>query len=45
MCFLSEMFVEIEVDSIKQARKLQATLDGCNPKLRPTDRLTDGGEV
>ena len=25
----------------KQARKLQATLDGCNPKLRPpTDLLT-----
>ena len=26
---------------MKQARKLQATLDGCNPKLRPpTDFLT-----
>ena len=26
---------------MKQARKLQATLDGCNPKLRPlTDWLT-----
>ena len=29
----------------KQARKLQATLDGCNPKLSPTYLLTDGGEV
>ena len=29
----------------KQARKLQATLDGCNLKLWPTDRPTDGGEV
>ena len=29
----------------KQARKLQATLDGCNPKLRPIDWLTDGDEV
>ena len=30
----------------EQARKLQATLDGCHRKLRPpTDRLTDGGEV
>ena len=29
----------------KQARKLQATLDGCNPKLRPTHLLTHRGEV
>ena len=29
----------------KQARKLQATLEGCNPKLWPTDWLTDGSKV
>ena len=29
----------------KQARKLQATLEGCNPKLWLTRSLTDGGEV
>ena len=29
----------------KQARKLQATLEGCNPKLSPTDSLTDMGKV
>ena len=26
-------------DDIQQARKLQATLDGCNPKLRLTELL------
>ena len=29
----------------KQARKLQATLEGCNPKLSLTDSLTDMGKV
>ena len=29
----------------KQARKLQATLEGCNPKLSLTYSLADGGEV
>ena len=29
----------------KQARKLQATLEGCNPKLSLTDSLTDVGKV
>ena len=29
----------------KQARKLQATLEGCNPKLWITHWLTDGGKV
>ena len=29
----------------KQARKLQATLEGRQPKLWPTESLTDGGEV
>ena len=30
-----------KVIEIQQARKLQATLEGCNPKLRPlTDLLT-----
>ena len=28
-----------------QARKLQAKLDGCNPKLSPTYLITDGSEV
>jgi len=30
---------------VKQARKLQATLEGCNPKLSLTDSLTDMGKV
>ena len=29
----------------KQARKLQAMLEGCNPKLSLTDSLTDMGKV
>ena len=29
----------------QQARKLQATLEGCNPKLSITYSLTDGGKV
>ena len=29
----------------QQARKLQATLEGCNPKLSLTYLLTDGGKV
>ena len=29
----------------KQARKLQATLEGCKPKLSPTDSLTDRSKV
>ena len=30
---------------LEQARKLQATLEGCNPKLSITYSLTDGGKV
>ena len=30
---------------IEQARKLQATLEGCNPKLWPSELLTHRGEV
>ena len=32
-------------DANKQARKLQATLEGCNPKLSLTHSLTDMGKV
>ena len=41
-CHFWGYFIVIEW---KQARKLQATLDGGKPKLWLTDRLTDGGEV
>ena len=33
------------VNVAKQARKLQATLEGCNPKLWLAGLLTDGGKV
>jgi len=34
-----------EIFEREQARKLQATLEGCNPKLSLTDSLTDMGKV
>ena len=34
-----------EKTALKQARKLQATLEGCNPKLWLAHSLTDGGKV
>ena len=40
------MMIKLEIIIIKQARKLQATLEGRPPKLCPlTHSLTDRGEV
>ena len=43
--FLSISFINLNPCQEKQARKLQATLEGCKPKLSPTDSLTDRSKV
>ena len=46
MCVIDiQSLISIQEKEKKQARKLQATLEGCYPKLWLTYSLTDGGEV
>ena len=52
LCFKCSNYIQIKDQGhcssltwSKQARKLQATLEGCNPKLWNTHSLADGGKV